>query len=149
MYWILFVMAAIAAVVIALVVGGLATPREHAVARTTVVPAAPDAVWSTIRDASRHPELAFDVEDEDAPRRLVAALLSDDGPSADTWTWTLQPEGDGTRVIITQRRSIGNPVFRFIGTHFIGHTKTLDRYLRGLAELHGARAITIDDATPA
>ena len=59
MYWILFVMAAIAAVVIALVVGGLATPRAHAVARTTCVPAAPDAVWVSMRDLAQHGAWSF------------------------------------------------------------------------------------------
>ena len=146
MYWILFIMAAIAAVVIALVIGGLATPREHVVARTMVVPASIDAVWPVVRDSVQQGSVAFAVKTENAPRALVADRLDDNMQPADSWTWAMQPDGDGTRITITQRGSVENPVVRFIAT-YAGHTRHLDRYLRELAKQLGAQNATIGDAT--
>jgi hypothetical protein len=176
-FWILFVMGAIAAVVIALIAGGLATPRDHAVARTIVLRHDRDTVWSTVRnfdayaewrDELEHAEVVdtdqaqvrwretstrgsvtFGVTGEQAPERLSARILDDDLPFTGEWTWTLVVDDAGTRVTITERGSVPNPAFRFIAAHFMGYTKSLDRYLRGLAQRLGQPGITIDDATPA
>jgi hypothetical protein len=177
MYWILFVMGAIAAVVVALIVGGLVTPRDHAVARAIVVPAAPATVWHTIRDIGRYAEwrdeledaavvdtdqpqprwretstrgsVTFGVTQDDPPHRLVAQILDDDLPFTGAWTWEVTADGDGCRITITERGSVGNPVFRFVAAHFLGHTRSLDAYLRALARRHGVPNIVIDDALPA
>ncbi len=173
MYWILFVMAAVVAVGLALVAGGLATPRDHVVARTTVLDATPENVWTTIRDVARYAEwrheldtadivdtdqaqprwretnsrgsITFGVTTEDAPRRLVARILDDDLPYTGEWCWQLEPIGNGTRVTITERGSVSNPVFRFISAHVLGHTTSIDRYLRGLAERHSTHNVIIGD----
>jgi hypothetical protein len=175
-YWILFIMSAMVAIVLALVVGGLATPRDHAVARTITLPAAPNDVWITVRDVGRYGEwrhelesadivdtdqpqtrwretttrgsITFGVSTDDAPHRLVARILDDDLPFSGEWTWRIEPDGNGTRVTIAERGSVGNPVFRFISAHFIGHTKSIDQYLQALAARHGSPRITIDDASP-
>ena len=144
MYWILFVMAAIAAIVIALIVGGLATPRDYIVARTTVMPAAPDTVWKAIRELLTDGSLSFTVTTEEAPHRLVADALDDNLQVAGNWTWTLAPEHDGTRVTITSRGSVGNPVVRFIRT-FVGHTRSMDKHLRELGISLDVHSLTIDD----
>ena len=169
-------MGAIVALVLALVAGGLATPREHVVARVARLPASLGDVWATIRDVARYAEwrheletadvvdatqpqlrwretttrgsITFGLTAEDAPRRMVARILDDDLPFTGEWSWQLVPDGDGTRVTITERGSVGNPIFRFIAAHLMGHTKSIDRYLRGLAERHGAPHIVIDDGTP-
>jgi uncharacterized protein YndB with AHSA1/START domain len=108
MYWILFVMGTMVAVVLALVVGGLATPREHTVTRSIVVPAPPDAVWAVIRDFARYKEwrheleyadvvtesagqpqwretttrgsITYGVTMDEPPHRMVARILDDDLP---------------------------------------------------------------------
>jgi hypothetical protein len=51
-------------------------------------------------------------------------------------------------VTITERGSVLNPIYRFIGAHFIGYTRSLDRYLASLAAHHGAPDSAIADATP-
>ena len=50
MYWILFVMGLIASIVIAMIAGGLATPRAHTVSKSALLSAPVDEVWHTIRD---------------------------------------------------------------------------------------------------
>jgi len=176
MYWILFVMGLIAAIAIALVVGGLVTPRAHVVSRTTLLPAAPDDVWHAIHEVARYAEWRHDLEDVDVvdpgppqlqwremstrraltfgvtrdepPHRFAARILDEDLPFTGEWTWHVRADGTGTRVTITERGEIGNPVARFIGAHFIGHAKSLDRYLLELARHHASPNPTITDATP-
>ena len=147
MYWILFVMAAMAAIVIALIIGGLATPRTHVVARTMVAPAAPEAVWAAIRDIMEHGATSFTVRTEDASRELVADRLDDNLEGAGTWTWLLQPEGAGTRVTLTQQGSVENPIARFVAI-YAGYTRYVDRHLRELAAQLGAHDVAIDNASP-
>ena len=167
-------MAAIVAVLLALIVGGLATPRHHAVARAISVPIAVADLWNTIRDVARYGEwrdeldtaeivdgdqpqvrwrettsggsVTFGIVADEAPRRMMARILDEDLPYTGEWTWTLEPEADGTQLVITERGSVGNPVFRFISAHFMGHTRAIDRYLRGLATRHGVADIEIRDA---
>jgi hypothetical protein len=177
MLWILFVMGAIVAVVVSLIVGGLVTPRDHVVARAVSVPTTVSATWQTVRDFSRYIEwrdelenaavvdleqsqprwretttrgsVTFGVIIDQPPHRMSARILDDDLPFTGEWTWSLIADDVGTRVTITERGSVGNPVFRFIAAHFLGYTRSLDGYLRALARHHGVTNAIIEDARPA
>ncbi|MEI6739417.1 MAG: SRPBCC family protein [Gemmatimonadaceae bacterium] len=176
MYWILFVMGAIAALVIALLVGGLVTPRVHTLARTVVVPRAAAETWAVIREVGRYADWRHDLEfaevvDTDqpqprwretstrgsvtfgitrdvAPTTMVAVILDEDLPIEGEWTWTVTPEGDGTRVTITERGSIKNPIIRFIAAHLLGYHRSMDTYLRALAQHLGVARPEPVDGTP-
>ena len=41
--------------------------------------------------------------------------------------------GSGTRVSITERGEVYNPIFRFLSRFVFGHTGTMETYLRDLA----------------
>ncbi len=176
MYWILFVMAAIVAVVMALLVGGLVTPREHVVARSVRLAVPPLAVWETIRDVARYADWRDELESVDVlepedglarwqevstsrtitfgasvdePRsRFAARILDEDLPFTGEWTWTVEPDGAGARVTLTECGQVGNPALRFIAAHLIGHTKSIDRCLRDLSRRHQQADAAIEDATP-
>ena len=165
MYWILFIMGLIASIVIAMIAGGLATPRAHTVSKSALLSASVNEVWHTIRTVSAFPAWRSDIDDvelvdtaqsqvrwremstrrsmllgivtEDAPHQLVVRILDDDLPFSGEWEWTLRAEGASTHVTITERGEIGNPIFRLIGTYFIGHTKMIERVLHDLARKHG------------
>jgi uncharacterized protein YndB with AHSA1/START domain len=160
MYWILMVMGLIVAVVGAVLVGGLVTPREHVATRSMVYAAKPETVWSVIRDFANYDKwredmieaevitggdppvqwrevssggsILFGVIEEHAPHRMVARILDEDLPWGGTWTWEVTPAANGTKVTITEHGYVNNPIFRFIGTHFIKFTGTIDKYLRAL-----------------
>ena len=42
------------------------------------------------------------------------------------------PEGSGTRLTITERGEVYNPVFRFMSRFVFGHTASLDRFAESL-----------------
>lgn len=166
-------MGVLVAVVAALVMGGLATPRTHTVTRRTTLRAPLDLVWRTVRDvgayATWRPELTesvastgddgaewrestrrhsvrFGVTVDEPPHRFGSRILDDDLPFTGEWTWTLEPAGEGTRVTITERGEIGNPIFRFVATHMRGHTATIDAYLAALAVRVGDAGARIEEA---
>jgi hypothetical protein len=76
--------------------------------------------------------LAFATLVEEAPSRLVRRIVSE-GPFGGQWTITLEDEERGTLVVITEEGEVHSPFFRFAARFVIGHTRSLDDYLRMLA----------------
>lgn len=164
MYWILFVMGAVAAVVIALLVGGLTTPRAHAVVRSASINAAASVVWTHVRDVARHAEwrealeevtieddggmlrwtartttgsARYEMTGEDPPRRFSARSLDDDLSASSEWTWQVDGDQHASIVTITERGEVPNPVVRFVRTHLTGFAGPVEQYLRDLARAVG------------
>jgi len=172
MYWILFLMGGAVSLVVAVLVGGAMTPRAHAVARTVVLRARPESVWTLVRTVGSYadwrPEiqstlvdgeewqefttgraLRLGVVESEAPRRFIARVLDDDLPFTREWTWQLVPEGEGTRVTLIERGETSNPLYRFVGAHMKGHHGAIDSALNALAVRVGDAAARIEDAGPA
>jgi hypothetical protein len=153
-------MGGLVAVVAALVMGGLSTPRAHVASRSMVVNAPLDVVWRTVRSvyayAAWRPELReseLSVGDEgeewrestrtrsvrwgvtvdEPPHRFGARILDDDASATVEWMWMLEPAGNATRVTLTESGEVGNPIARFIRAHMTGHTKAVDAVLTSLA----------------
>lgn len=167
------VMALLVSIVFAIIVGGLATPRTHVARRAITLAAAPAAVYDTIRNVADYPDWRDDVQSvqldttatdalrwtevsqrgsvsyvadvNDAPSRFTARITDDDLGYSGEWRYTLTPSGTGTRLVIAEHGSVGNPIFRFFGAHFIGFTRGIDAYLRNLA-LHLGERATPEDA---
>lgn len=55
-------------------------------------------------------------------------------PFAGSWTYDVTPSGSGTRVLITERGEIHNPVFRVLSRFVFGHTATMEQFLRNLGQ---------------
>lgn len=74
--------------------------------------------------------------------RMIETRIDDKGlPFGGTWTIELAPEGEGTRVRVTERGFVRTPPFRFIAKFFIGHSSNLRRYLTDLASRNGGAAV--------
>jgi hypothetical protein len=52
----------------------------------------------------------------------------------------VQDPATGTRVTITERGEIYNPIFRFVARFFLGYTATMDATLRALSTQVSTRA---------
>ena len=173
MKWILFTGGAIAAVVIAVVVIGMLLPKAHAARRSVRLKYSADAVWALIAgDQSWRPELrtsepvnsasgqrawketdkhgqtiTYETVESVAPRRLVTRIADRNLPFGGTWTYEIQPEAGGSTVTITENGEVYNPIFRFVSRFVMGHTATIDAYLKALrtrldegGKANGARA---------
>ena len=165
MKWALVVVGVLALVVVIVVGIGYTLPVAHTASRSVTLRAAPPDVWATITDVAAYPSWRSDVKsveilapvegrnswrekgsDEpityamtrvDPPTRMVTRIVDRDLPFGGEWDYTITPDGTGTRLAIIERGEVYNPVFRFISRFVIGHTATLDSYLKALGRKFG------------
>ena len=157
------ILAALAAGVVAI---GMTLPQNHTASRTTHLSASPDTVWGLITDFNRYPEWRKDVTSVEkvesggaptwrevsggdrmtyeavvweAPTHLVANIADKGLPFGGSWDYRLAPEGSGTRITITENGEVYNPLFRFVSRYMMGHTATIDKYLKSLSARLGDR----------
>ncbi len=173
MYWILFVMGTVVALVVAVLVGGLVTPRAHTATRMVTLSASTYAVWAVVRDVSRYatwrthvresvivdteqPQLrwrettargsmTFGVVRDEPPVVFSARILDEDVPFSGEWTWQLAPRASGTQLSITERGTIDNVLFRFLAAHVFGYHRALDDFLEAVAKQLGESSVVIED----
>jgi uncharacterized protein YndB with AHSA1/START domain len=171
MKWLLIAGGALVAIIVLIVVVGALLPRDHVASVRARIAGTPDAVWQTITNVADHPAWRADVKrveflppidgkmtwrehsSNDAilmvadraapPTHLVTRIADDKLPFGGTWDYTIAPSGDGGSIVtITERGSVYNPVFRFVSRFILGHTATMESYLRSLARKFGG------DVTP-
>jgi uncharacterized protein YndB with AHSA1/START domain len=155
----------IAALLVATAVGSL-LPREHVATRTLTVRQSPLTIWRVITDfASQpqwHPEMKsaerlpdrnghevwqeemsgmkipLETVEVESPRRLVRSIASDDLGFGGVWEYSITPTTEGgCQLTITERGTVGNPLFRFLAKFVFGHTATVEKYLTALANKFG------------
>ena len=165
MRWILGTVGVLVAVVLIIVVIGYMLPQSHVASLSARYAAPPDAIWSSLTDVSAFPQwrpgvlrvealpdengqrgwrehlkdesVSYRVVEADAPRKLVARIADKGLPYGGAWTYDLSPDGTGTRLTITERGEVYNPIFRFVSRFVIGHTGTMNGVLRALGAKHG------------
>jgi hypothetical protein len=110
------------------VVVGLLLPRDHLESRTRVLAASPEKVYAAIAVV----EDGYQIVEQVPPRRLVTRVADPDLPYGGTWTFELDPQPAGTRLTITERGEIYNPIFRVFARFVFGYAATMERYLDAL-----------------
>jgi uncharacterized protein YndB with AHSA1/START domain len=139
---------------------GYALPRDHVASASRQISLPPHRVFLRITDVERFPDWRKDVERVEVitqspltwrehaggdvitfeivasapPERLVSRIADPDLPFGGTWTYELRPEGAGTRLTITERGEIYNPIFRFVSRFILGYTATIEGYLDALVD---------------
>lgn len=164
MKWVLIVLGVVVGLAILLFVVGSLRPKDH-VASITVRIAAPDsAVWATIAAVEKVPEWFGEVKsveriaDIDGKpayherygggwmvttvirervenRRLVREILPS-GAFSGSWTFELVPDGAATRLAMTERGHLENPLFRAM-MMFSDNRKTMRSYVTALGRKLG------------
>ena len=157
----LVVLGALAAIVVTIVAVGYALPVEHQAVREGRFRQPPAEIFAVITDEKTFPAwrpsvekvetlpdsagrkrfretgsdgaILYEVAESVPAKRLVTRIADPSLPFGGTWSFELIPDGDGTIVRITENGEVYNPVFRFVSRFVMGHTSTLDRYLRDLA----------------
>jgi Polyketide cyclase / dehydrase and lipid transport len=149
------------ALFVAVVAGvGVMLPRDHVETRSARLGAAPEAVFATIADVGSYAawrtslsgvevlaptdgrarwievsggdRVAMEQVERQPPRRLVTRIADPDLPFGGTWTFELAPEEGGTRVTITERGEIRNPIFRAVARFVFGYGATMETFLSEL-----------------
>jgi hypothetical protein len=167
MKWILIGAGVVVVCVIVVVVVGAMLPRDHTAAMTARVTATPEAVWSALttptdfpswrrdvktvdvlapaatgpswREHSRQGAITFVIDAAEAPRRLVGRIADTNLAFGGSWEYLIVPDGpSSSRVTIVEHGSVYNPIFRFVSRFLMGHTSTIDAYLRALGRRFGS-----------
>jgi hypothetical protein len=146
------------AVIAVVTIVGYMLPQSHVAALEGTFAAAPAVVFDTIADVARYPEwrsdltsvevladtprrwrehsgsdaVTFETVEARRPDRLQVRIADDDLPFGGSWTYELMPDGSGTKLRITERGEVYNPVFRFVSRFIIGHTSTIEGFLAAL-----------------
>lgn len=165
MKWVLIAVAALFLLVAVMAAVGAMLPKGHAATVRARFTAAPAAVWSVLADYAKFAEwrsdvtsveilppsggraayreigkngkITYEVVESDAPKRLKARIADEKLPFGGSWTWRIEPEGDGCTVTITEDGEVYNPLFRFLSKFVFGHTGTMDAFLRALGKKFG------------
>lgn len=138
MYWILVIMAVIAASLIALVVGGLVTPAEYRVARRIRLQRSAHEIRALLSDLSAYEQWApspstIQRQDTSNAHTIVLQVTDDDTKSQRQWEWQIDLDVAHSVITLTESGRVGNPVIRFF-TALLGHGGDAERTLRALAE---------------
>jgi hypothetical protein len=169
MKWLLISLAAIFA--IALIVAGIGAllPRQHIATRRARYRQSPETIWQAIttyqdfpkwrtevqsvepittsgntawREKGRNGEIPIEIVEAQPPSRLVTRIADPKLPFGGTWTFQITPTPEGTELAITENGEVYNPIFRFVSRFIMGHTATIESYLRALGKKFG------EDVTP-
>ena len=158
MKWLLIVALVIAVPLFAVLATGALLPQKHVVSRTVILPQPPDRVWQQItapptwrpeikayqvfpsRDGHRvwsetdhHGQvITYEALESIAPQRLVVRIADSKLPFGGSWTYVITSQQSGSALTITENGEVYNPVFRFVSRFIIGHSSTLDAYIKAL-----------------
>lgn len=136
MRWLLRIVAALIAFVVALTLVGYSLPVTHEASRSAEFTAAPEAVFALVSDVKNYgtwwpegTETRVAVVESVSPSRLVTRIDEPDAPFGGTWTMEIVPTPKGSRLTITERGEIYNPIFRTLAKFVFGYTSTMESCL--------------------
>ena len=101
---------------------------------------------SQFKEISKNGSILFAVERSIPDTELVTRIADPDLPFGGTWTYTLSPAGDYTAVRIVEDGEVYNPIFRFVSRFIMGHTATIDQFLRDIGKKLGQQDVAVVDA---
>jgi uncharacterized protein YndB with AHSA1/START domain len=172
MRWLLLILGSLAAIVAAIAIVGAMLPRDHVVTLTARIAAPPASVWTALTDAASFPTWRHDVTKvellpptatgpswrehsrngaitmvvdlAEPPRKMIGRIADEGLPFGGKWIFEIDPDGDAaSRVTITEAGSVYNPIFRFVSRFIMGHTSSIDAYLRALGRHFGSEPTPI------
>jgi len=160
MKWILITLAIIGLLIVAVVAIGFLLPVQHVATRSARFAQPAEKIFLAITDIQSFPEwrpsvqrvevlppggahprfreigsdgsILFETDSLVPNKRLVNRIADRSLPFGGRWVYELTPDGNGTRLTITEEGEVYNPIFRFVSRFLMGHTRTIDRYLGDL-----------------
>jgi uncharacterized protein YndB with AHSA1/START domain len=165
----IIVVAALGGLVLVVVAIGAMLPKGHVAAGSVRLRQPPQDVWNLLHDVDRYSEwrpglqrverladaegrlrwremgthgvITFELVEATPPSRLVTRIADPSLPFGGSWTYVVDPTPDGSKLTITERGEVYNPLFRFMSRFVFGHTATIDGYLRALGKKLGEDVI--------
>jgi hypothetical protein len=150
--------------VLVMAVIGLMLPRAHVVARRATLAKPPAEVWRALveveahpawrrgvkrievleparfREHSAHGAILFEVTESREPALRITRIADDKLPFGGRWIYELSPDGEGTRLAITEDGFVKQPVFRFLARTVFSQSATIEKFLADLGTHLGVPA---------
>jgi uncharacterized protein YndB with AHSA1/START domain len=158
MTWALVGIAVVVVAIVAVLGIGAALPENHRVEAERVVAGDPERVWELISSPQEAPKWRSDLKSaeqvapdvvketdkkgkslsfrtvESKPLHRLARQIADaDLPFGGTWTISIEPAPQGSRVHIVEDGFVRPPLFRFMMRFVFGQSATMTKYLDDLA----------------
>lgn len=153
MKWIIIVASSVAALILLVVIIGYMLPVKHRAVRSAVFNTDQESLYALIINVDALPTWRSSVSSiehdgdkyrevqgrdailyeylERSPNRVVTRIADKSLPFGGSWTYELTLESSTqTRLRITEDGEVYNPIFRFVSKFMMGHTSTIDGYLR-------------------
>src|SRR5262245_775304 len=162
MKWVLLTLAVVGLIIVIVFAIGSLVPRDHVAASAATIPAPQQAVFDALTDVQSFPKWRGDVASVevlepgppparwretgkfgnmtfervamDAPHRLETRIADTGIAFGGGWTYVVEPNGNASRVTVTERGSIYNPAFRFMSKFIFGYYGSQEAYLRALGK---------------
>ena len=162
MKWVLRILLGLAIVVAVIAVVGWLLPVSHEASRSAEFSRPPEAVYVLVADVRNYPIWWKDISQVDMlveepgrttfrehmstgpvvitvteaapPSRFVTKIDDPDQPFGGTWTFEITPTAEGSRLTITERGEVYNPIFRFLSRFVFGYTSTMESFLAAARE---------------
>src|SRR4051812_8178208 len=162
---VLMIIATLAALVCGVLLIGVLLPRKHIASRAIVVRRTPREVYSVARDFasastwrpdlkqtemlgevegrlrfrehSAHGQITYELLQEVPNEKLVTRIVDRDLGYFGSWTYDFIATTTGTQLRITEHGEVPNVLFRFMSRFVVGHTATMDNYLKALGRKFG------------
>lgn len=148
-------------------VAGLLMDRSHVITREAVYARTPQELWNVITrfdktatwrsdidavqiesgDPIRFVEMGdqgpmpMEVTEQEPPHMLVVMASDPSLPFSGAWTYELAAVEGGTRLSVTERGAIDNPLFRFVSHTFMDPADTVNTYLVDLGRHLGEEVV--------
>lgn len=138
MKWVLRILAVLAVILGGTAITGYFLPVAHEASRSAEFSKPPDTVYALMSDLKSYsqwwPENDTNVEVVEAvpPQKVVTRIVGDSAFGG-TWTMEIVPAPAGSRLTITERGEIYNPIFRALARFVFGYTSTIDSCLAAAA----------------
>jgi hypothetical protein len=165
MKWVLWIVVALAGILILVTLIGWLLREEHSVAREARFHQPPEVVWKTITDIDAMPSwrqglksvrrlpdqkglpawvetldtgaVPLETVVSEPPTKLVVRIADPKLPFGGTWTYEITPLPEGSSLRIREDGEIYNPVFRFLARFVFGYSGTIETYLKSMAKKFG------------
>lgn len=169
MKWILGIFSALVLLAAIAFLAGMLIPAEQTHVRTLTLAQPPEKVFAVLADIPHMPSWNHSLEkvemlapvngkevsrqtfksgmimeittmESTPPRHLVRTMGDSGGPFVGNWSYEITPEGNGSKIVLTEHSTMKEAMFRVLSKLF-GPTKYMDEHLRDLAAHFGERAV--------
>ena len=134
MKWVLWTILTLVAIVGVVALIGYFLPVAHEASRSAEFNKPPEQVFALMADPGGYKgwwdgaDVKTEVVERVPPSRLVTKIVGET-QFGGTWTFDITPTPTGSRMTITERGEIYNPIFRALAKYVFGYTGTMESCL--------------------